>query len=103
MPLEPQDLEPFVVRKGPVHVVDQDGAAVSYATSARLDMIDSDRAEAWTVADVQLTLLDEQSRPTRALRGRHIVEVRPDAVGYTVVVTDEEGPDPGVAVKTRGT
>ncbi|MFZ2052426.1 MAG: hypothetical protein WAU69_16010 [Solirubrobacteraceae bacterium] len=102
MPVQPDDLEVFVTRTGPVHVVHEDGSAVSYGASARLDLIDQSRKDAWTVDQVQLTLLDEQSRPTRAIVGSRIVKVDEMSVGHRVVVERSEAPDPGPTVTTRG-
>ena len=92
----------FVTRTGPVHVVHEDGSAVSYGASARLDLIDPSRKDAWTVDQVQMTLLDEQSRPTRAIAGHQILKVEETRVGYRVVVERSEERDPGKTVSTRG-
>jgi ABC-type microcin C transport system duplicated ATPase subunit YejF len=102
MPVDPQELEPFVTRTGPVSIVHEDGSSVSYAASARLDMLDPERKDTWTVEHVQLTLLDEQAHPVRAIRGDHIVAVQEESVGYTVTVDASEERDPGDTVKTRG-
>jgi hypothetical protein len=102
VPVQPEDLKVFVTRTGPVHVVHEDESAVSYGASARLDMIDPSRKDAWTVDQVQLTLPDEQSRPTRAIAGSRILQVEETRVGYRIVVERSEEPDPGQTVSTRG-
>jgi hypothetical protein len=102
MAVQPEDLELFVTRTGPVHVIAEDGSAVAYGSSGRLDMVDPEQKDAWTVADVQVTLPDEQARATRSIPGGTVVEVREENVGYTLVVDHTVEPDPGPAVSTRG-
>ena len=102
MAIETDDLEPFLNRVGPVHVVDQSGGAVTYAESAVLSLAVAARIDAWTVDQVALSLLDEQARPKGAIRGDEILEVRQESVGYTVVVDETVVPDPGDSVRSRG-
>jgi hypothetical protein len=102
MPIDPEGLQPFASRQGPVHVVDENNGAVTYGTSAKLEIRDPGRWDAWTVDQVELVMLDEQARPTRAVPGDHILDVRKAGVGYTVVVDDTIEPDPGATVDTRG-
>jgi hypothetical protein len=102
VPVRPEDLNVFISRTGPVHIVHENGSAVSYGASARLDLVDVSRRDAWTVDQVQLTLLDEQSRPTRVISGDRILNVEEKGVGYRVIVERSEEPDPGHAVRTRG-
>jgi hypothetical protein len=103
MPVNPEDLAPFENRQGPVHVVQQDGAAVAYGASARLQFRDADRPSTWSVEHVELALLDEQSVITRLIPGDSICQVRPDGPGFTVVVDEDVEPDPGPSLRTRGT
>jgi hypothetical protein len=72
-----------------------------HGASARLDMLDPDRRDAWTVEHVQLTVLDER-RPVRAIPGDHILSVNEESVGYTVTVDASEKKDPGDTLTTRG-
>src|SRR4051794_9125108 len=102
MSVKPEDLKPFVNRTGPVNVINEDGSSVSYASSARLDMLDPSRKDAWSPEHLQLTLLDELARPVRAIPGNHILLVKKETVGYTVTVDETEETDPGETVKTRG-
>lgn len=92
----------FVNRTGPVHVVHKDGSAVSYGVSARLDMVDPSYKTRGRSYELQLTLLDEQSRRTRSIAARRILRVEEMRIGYRVVVEHSEEPDPGQTVKTRG-
>jgi hypothetical protein len=102
MPIDPENLKPFASRQGPVHVVDENNGAVTYGASAKLEIRDPGRWAAWTLDQVELVILDEQARPIRTVPGDHILDVRNEGVGYTVVVDDTIGPDPGATVGTRG-
>lgn len=75
MAINPEDLEPFASRQGPVHVVDENNGAVAYGTSAKLEIRNPGRWDAWTVDQVEIVLLDEQVRPTRSVPGDHILDL----------------------------
>ena len=102
MPVETDDLVPFVPRTGPVHVVHEGGRVVTYGASARLDMMDPSRKDAWKVDDVKLTLFNELSHPTRSIAGNLILQVERLGPGFRVTVDERVEPDPGETAMTRG-
>lgn len=95
MPVSTEELVPFVSGTGPVHVVHEDGTAVTYGSSARLDMIDPNQKETWVVEEVELTIFDELSRTRRSIAGNLILEVERVDPGFRITVDASVEPDPG--------
>jgi hypothetical protein len=97
-----QDLEPFNGRRnGPVRVARQDGTFVCYASWATLRARE-DRHGSLSLSDLELVLLSEMSVAIRDIPGDHLVDVAAHNFGWTFTVSDDEIPESGPTVGTRG-